>query len=135
MMWMSALNGQIWVAANEGLDVVACGHDTGDRNGVWSVCLHDLSRFERFVSAMKDLNGREMFLSADAEKVAIDLAALGAVFTSGHRDIRGQARAGCSSRNIRCLRDSPPREAIPRTFRGGTPPEQREIIGELDAIS
>ena len=42
---------------------------------------------------MKTIDGHEMFLSADAEKVAQDLAALGAVFTSGHRDLRGQARA------------------------------------------
>lgn len=42
---------------------------------------------------MLTMAGREMFLSADAEVVAKDLADLGAKFTSGYRDLSGQAYA------------------------------------------
>lgn len=42
---------------------------------------------------MKTITGSEMFLTADAEHVAQDLEVLGAAFTSGHRDLRGQAHA------------------------------------------
>lgn len=42
---------------------------------------------------MKDRQGREMYLTAKAEAAAIILYDLGARFTSGHRDVRQQARA------------------------------------------
>lgn len=42
---------------------------------------------------MTDLDGQEMGLTADAERVASDLAAHGAVMTSGHRHLDRQAHA------------------------------------------
>lgn len=42
---------------------------------------------------MKTVRGDEMYLTPDAEIVATDLAALGATFESGHRDVYHQAHA------------------------------------------
>jgi hypothetical protein len=42
---------------------------------------------------MTTMTGEEMCLTYDAEKVAQDLAAIGAQFTSGHRDLKRQAHA------------------------------------------
>ena len=63
---------------------------------------------------MRDFDGDDMLLTPDAERVCSDLVSFGAVATSGHRSVAGQARA-------MAVNVSEKRDFIGLTYRHGRP--------------
>lgn len=76
---------------------------------------------------MKDLQGREMYLSAVAEAAARRIADVGGQFTSGHRDLRQQAHAMAVNTALN-------RQWVGQTYRQGAP-VQAWLNANLDAVT